>query len=327
MGRFFKVLSGYIVVGSKDGDFWLIKVDSNGTEQWNKTFSRTDWDKAYSVQQTSDGGYIIAGSSPTAGNNNFWLIKTDSDGNKEWDRTFGSTISVAYAVQQTTDGGYILTGSTWSRHVDSHWHTDHVWLVKTNSNGYEEWNKIFSGTCTDLAFSVQETTDGGYILAGVTCFFDAWLIKLSPEGSTTDTTPPELNITSPADGTTTRSPTITIAGTASDTSGIASVTVNGEPANGTGNWSANVTLSEGENLITVIASDGEGLNTTAAVTVCYEPLEGDLNSNGILDSADAAIALEIAVGNRQFDDAADVSGNSRVSSLDALMILQAAAGR
>ena len=90
---------------------------------------------------------------------------------------------------------------------------------------------------------------------------------------------------------TTHSPTITIAGTASDTSGIASVTVNGEPANGMLDWSANVTLIVGENTITVIATDGEGLTTSAAVTVRYERLRGD-----------------------------------RVASLDALMILHAAGG-
>ena len=85
--------------------------------------------------------------------------------------------------------------------------------------------------------------------------------------------------------------------------------MNGEPANGTLDWSANVTLTVGENMITVIATDGARLNTTAAVTVRYEPLRGDLNSDGSVTSADAAIALRIAVGSRPFDDAADVSGD------------------
>ena len=125
----------------------------------------------------------------------------------------------------------------------------------------------------------------------------------------------------------TRTPTITIAGTASDASGIASVTVNDEPANGTLDWSANVTLSEGENTITVVATDGEGLTTTETVTVRYEPLRGDLNHDGTLTPADAAIALQIAVGSRPFDTTADVSGDGKVTSLDALMIVQAAAGR
>ena len=123
---------------------------------------------------------------------------------------------------------------------------------------------------------------------------------------------------------TTRPPTITIAGTASDASGIASVTVNGEPANGTLDWSANVTLAEGENIITVIATDREGLTTPATVTVRYEPLRGDLNGDHEITPADAAIALRMAVRG-EYADAADVSRDGRVTSLDALMLLQAAA--
>nr|QNO49672.1 hypothetical protein PLAOKDGB_00001 [Methanosarcinales archaeon ANME-2c ERB4] len=149
---------------------------------------------------------------------------------------------------------------------------------------------------------------------------------LNAPAGTTDTTPPTLAINSPAPNTTTHMPTITIAGTASDPSGIASVTVNGEPADGTLDWSANVTLSEGENTIIVIATDGAGLTATTTVTVHYKRLKGDLNSDGILTPADAAIALEIAAGSRPCDAAmlaaADVSGDGCVTSLDALMILQ-----
>ena len=101
--------------------------------------------------------------------------------------------------------------------------------------------------------------------------------------------------------------------------------MNGEPANGTLDWSANTTLSEGENTITVVATDGEGLTTTAAVTLRYEPIRGDLNSDGSLTPADAAIALRLAASGAR-DDAADVSGDRRVTALDALMILQVAAG-
>ena len=101
--------------------------------------------------------------------------------------------------------------------------------------------------------------------------------------------------------------------------------MNGEPANGTLDWSVNATLAEGENTITVVVTDGEGFTTTAAVTVRYEPIRGDLNSDGSLTLADAAIALAIAASGAH-NDAADVSGDDRVTSLDALMILQAAGG-
>jgi hypothetical protein len=154
---------------------------------------------------------------------------------------------------------------------------------------------------------------------------------LNAPAGTTDTTPPTLAITSPAPNTTTHMPTITVAGTTSDASGIASVIVNGAPADGTLDWSANVTLVAGENTIIVVATDGAGLTTTATVTVHYEPLRGDLNHDGILTSADAAIALQLAAGGSASCDpemlaAADVSGDGCVTSLDALMILQAAAG-
>ena len=147
--------------------------------------------------------------------------------------------------------------------------------------------------------------------------------------STNQTT--ELKIISPANGTTVTTPSITVTGTASDASGIASVTVNGEPADGTLDWSANVALVAGENTIIVVATDGTGLTTTVTVTVHYEPYEGDLNRDGTLTPADAAIALQIATGSSASCDpamlaAADVSGDGCVTSLDALIILQAAAG-
>ncbi len=151
------------------------------------------------------------------------------------------------------------------------YHFPAAWLVKTDSNGNEQWNETFGGDGQDFVGMVQQTTDSGYVIAGATGSygagdFDAWLIKLSPDGAT-DPTPPTLPIASPAPNTTTQTPTITIAGTASDASGIASVTVNGEPVNGTLNWSANVTLTVGDNTITVIATDGAGLTTTKTITV------------------------------------------------------------
>ncbi len=101
--------------------------------------------------------------------------------------------------------------------------------------------------------------------------------------------------------------------------------MNGEIANGTLDWSATVTLTEGENTILVIATDCAGLTTTAAVTVRYELIRGDLNGDNRITIADAAIALWIAATDAH-NPAADVSGDDRVTSLDALMILRAAAG-
>ena len=164
-----------------------MKTDSNGNKVWGKFFGGPYWDVARSVQQTSDGGYIIAGSTMSygAGAYDFWLVKTDSNGNKIWDKTFGGPYwDVARSVQQTSDGGYILAGFTMSYGAGPH---SDAWLVKTDSNGNEEWNKTFGGPEEDAACSVQQTSDGGYIVAGWTESKgagggDAWVIKL--EGDT-----------------------------------------------------------------------------------------------------------------------------------------------
>ena len=148
-------------------------------EEWNKTFGGDDIEWAESAQQTSDGGYILAGTTWVCDDDglDFWLIKTDPNGNKVWDKTFGAGWDVAYSVQQTSDGGYILAGE--SRGADG---TD-FWLVKTDSNGTWKWGKTFGGTDRDKASSVQQTSDGGYILAGTTESYgagmsDFWLVKV-----------------------------------------------------------------------------------------------------------------------------------------------------
>ncbi len=184
---------GYIIAGSTGSygagsdDFWLVKTDAEGIEQWNRTFGGEYADIASSVRQTSDGGYIMAGRTESygAGSDDFWLVKTDPEGTEQWNRTFGGdSIDSLYSFQQTIDGGYILCGDTRSFGTGS----SDFWLVKTDNNGIELWNRTFGGANYDRAYSVQQTSDGGYILAGMTRsfsanHFDFLLVKTDSNGT------------------------------------------------------------------------------------------------------------------------------------------------
>jgi hypothetical protein len=186
---------GYIIVGYTDsfdvggGDVWLIKTNGNGDKVWDKTLGGRGSEYGYSVQQTSDGGYIITGSTELYGtdNHDVLLIKTDGNGDKMWNKTFakpGSDYDYGMSVQQTTDGGYIITGYTkYSGDINYD-----VWLIKTDSNGNKVWDKTFGGILWDEGSSVQQTTDGGYIITGTTMsygagFYDVWLIKTDGNGN------------------------------------------------------------------------------------------------------------------------------------------------
>jgi hypothetical protein len=161
---------GYTIVGCTASfgagqyDFWLVKTDSNGNMQWNQTYGGTDDDFAYSVVQASDGGYLMAGCTWSFGvSQDLWLVKTDSNGNMQWSRTYGGVGGdIANCVVQTSDGGYAIAGSTNSSGAGQY----DFWLVKTDSNGNMQWNQTYGWIWTDQAYSVVQTSDGGYAIAG-----------------------------------------------------------------------------------------------------------------------------------------------------------------
>jgi hypothetical protein len=181
---------GYIITGFTDSystsrDVYLIRIDSTGQPIWEKTFGGGVTNIGNCVRQTSDGGYIIAGSTDSGGDSDVWMIKTDSDGTKEWDRKHGGAQGDwANSIRQTSDGGYIIAGATLSYGAGS----QDVWLIKTDSVGIRDWDETFGGTSGDRGEEVQETSDGGYIVVGVTSSFgagmeDAYLIRTDGSGA------------------------------------------------------------------------------------------------------------------------------------------------
>jgi len=183
---------GYIMVGRTESygigtiDFWLVKTDAEGIEQWNRTFGGEDIEEVTSFLQTSDGGYIMVGTtrSYVTGSCDLWLVKTDAKGIEQWNRTFGGEdYDTASSFRQASDGGYIIAGWTESYGAGSF----DFWLLKTDTEGTEQWNRTFGGEGFDSLYSFQQTFDGGYILGGSTRSFgtgspDIWLVKTDNNG-------------------------------------------------------------------------------------------------------------------------------------------------
>lgn len=195
------------VSGSNGGnDIWVLKLDSSGAIDWKDCFGGSGDEFGYSVQQTLDNGYIIAGK--TASNNgdvsgthdtywgDMWVIKLDFDGNLDWQKTLGGSYEdCALSISQTTDNGYIVAGYTNSSDGDvtgKHSYQD-IWIVKLSSSGAIEWQKALGGSSEESASSVIQTSDGSYLIAGTTLSDDGdvtgkhngsdlWLIKLDPSG-------------------------------------------------------------------------------------------------------------------------------------------------
>ncbi len=183
------IIAGYTSSRGGGGDLWLVKVSSEGREEWNRTFGGSGEDAGYSVRQTLDRGYVVTGSTKSygIGEERLWLLKTDPSGRKMWDRTFGGFVSSSgdggWAVDETKDGGYIVAGYTRSYGAGG----KDLWLVKTDSSGNLQWDRTFGGTRDDVGMSVVQTRDGGYVAAGRTASFgpgddDIWLLKVDPKG-------------------------------------------------------------------------------------------------------------------------------------------------
>jgi uncharacterized delta-60 repeat protein len=182
---------GYIAAGltmsfgAGGNDLWVLKLDPSGAVQWQKSYGGADNDGAYSIQETADGGYIVAGATASFGAEyaNFWVLKLSPNGAVQWQKSYGADDDFAYSIQETADGGYIVAGDTWSSGTGSH----DCWVLRLDPHGDVQWQKSYGGADGDFTYSIQETADGGYIVAGHTWSSGTWdtnfwVLKLNTDG-------------------------------------------------------------------------------------------------------------------------------------------------
>ncbi|MFC5269460.1 T9SS type A sorting domain-containing protein [Adhaeribacter terreus] len=194
-----------------DFDYWVVKLDGSGTKQWDKTFGGSAADELYALRQTADGGYILGGTSKSAisgdktqaskGLGDYWIIKIDGNGVKTWDKAFGGSGDETglWALQQTTDGGYIMGGTSPSPisgdKTEASKGTTDFWVVKTDGSGVKTWDKTIGGSSSETLRTMQQTSDGGYIMGGFSTSgvsgdksevskgnVDYWVVKLNGSG-------------------------------------------------------------------------------------------------------------------------------------------------
>jgi hypothetical protein len=179
-------IAGFTPAFTVASDFRLIKIDAYGNVEWTRTYGGSDTEHAYSLVETPDGGYALAGYIDSRGVNrhDWWLVKTDADGNMEWNRTYaGPQFDAAHSVIVTSDGGFMIAGY---RDYQANYVKAKFWLIKTDEYGNMLWNKTYSYRIDEKAYCVIETTDGGFAVAGTTDFWadqDILVVKTDEFGN------------------------------------------------------------------------------------------------------------------------------------------------
>ena len=199
---------GSVFAGGQIINFWVTKTDNLGNIEWEKNYGGISIERIFSLQQTTDGGYILGGGSSSAdaddgdvsihyGARDFWVVKIDELGNIEWEKSYGgSNYDELRSLQQTTDGGYILGGESSSsdENVSANYGDRDFWVVKIDELGNIEWEQNYGGSDYDILNSLQQTTDGGYILGGGSSSSDGnvsanygsgdfWVVKIDNLGN------------------------------------------------------------------------------------------------------------------------------------------------
>jgi hypothetical protein len=206
-------ISGEKTQATRGGyDYWIVKLDSSGSIEWDKTIGGNSDDELNSLQQTSDGGYILGGYSASdvsgektqisrGGGYDYWIVKVDNLGNIEWDKTIGGNgYDNLHSLQQTNDGGFILGGTSTSgisgEKTQISRGIEDYWIVKVDNLGNIQWDKTIGGNSDDELYSLQQTRDGGYILGGTSYsgisgeksqrsrgVTDYWIVKVDNVGN------------------------------------------------------------------------------------------------------------------------------------------------
>jgi hypothetical protein len=181
-------IAGFTIsFGAGSGDFYVVKLDANGNLQWTKTIGGPADEIGYSLIQTSDGGYAIAGITESfgAGGKDVYVVKLDANGNLQWTKTIGGkSWDEGHSLIQTSDGGYAITGYTISFGAGG----ADVYVVKLDARGNLQWTKTIGGKHPDSGYSLIQTSDGGYAIAGITESFgaggkDVYVVKLDANGN------------------------------------------------------------------------------------------------------------------------------------------------
>jgi hypothetical protein len=184
---------GYVITGGTESfgaggeDVYVVKLDANGNLQWTKTIGGPESEEGVSLIQTSDGGYAIAGLTQSfgAGEDDVYVVKLDANGNLQWTKTIGGKKEDGgFSLIQTSDGGYAIAGYTFSFGAGE----ADVYVVKLDANGKLQWTKTIGGPGNEIGFSLIQTSDGGYVLAGTTESFgvggsDVYIVKLDANGN------------------------------------------------------------------------------------------------------------------------------------------------
>ena len=197
-------VDGDVSVNHGSLDLWVVKLDSLGILEWERSHGGSAVDIGYAIEQTSDGGYIVCGESfsndgnvtGNQGSSDYWVLKLNFDGKIEWQKSLGGgSIDRANDILQARDGGFIVLGQTYSNNGDvtgNHGNNDY-WVVRLSETGEIEWQKAFGGSNEDYGRSIQQTVDGGYVMAGQTQSnngdavgndggADIWVVKISESG-------------------------------------------------------------------------------------------------------------------------------------------------